>query len=188
VVRETLLGFGALTNGNAFETRREELRAAVERFLQSAAAVEDSRWTLPTKPDKWSPGEVAEHLVLTYDAVLRELGGGVGMRLRLNWWRRLYVRARFLRPLLAEGRFPEPSPAVREVRPTGPVRGKAELVRVFRERARAFEEGIAAAHEKGGFRMTHPFFGKLGALDSVRLVTVHIEHHRKQLLPLGEPR
>jgi hypothetical protein len=29
------------------------------------------------------------------------------------------------------------------------VRGKAELVQVFRERARAFDEGIAAAHERG---------------------------------------
>ena len=169
-----------------FEARRTELRATVERFLLSVDATPDARWKEPARPDKWSPAEIGEHLVLTYEAVLRELGGGVGMRLRLNWWRRLYVRARYLRPLLAEGRFPEPSPAVREVRPTGPVRGKAELVQVFRERARAFDEGIAAAHHKGRFRMTHPFFGRLGTLDSVRLVAVHIEHHRKQL-PIGEP-
>jgi hypothetical protein len=188
VVREALLHGGALTGAGAFETRREELRSAVERFLESAAAVEDARWTLPTQPDKWSPAEIGEHLVLTFDAVLRELGGGVGMRLRLGWWRRLYIRARYLRPLLAEGRFPEPSPAVREVRPTGPARCKAELVQVFRERARAFDEGIAAAHEKGRFRMTHPFFGRLGTLDSVRLVAVHIEHHRKQLSFKGDPR
>ena len=179
MVREALLRGGALTGD--FAARRAELRATVERFLRSVEATPDARWTQPAKPDKWSPAEIGEHLVLTFDAVLRELGGGVGMRLRLNWWRRLYVRARYLRPLLAEGRFPERSPAVREVRPTGPVRGKAELVRVFRERARAFDEGIAAAHETGGFRMTHPFFGRLHASDSVRLVDVHIEHHRKQL-------
>jgi DinB family protein len=184
VVREALLRGGTLTGD--FEARRTELRATVERFLRSVDATPDARWKEPARPDKWSPAEIGEHLVLTYEAVLRELGGGVGMRLRLSWWRRLYVRARYLRPLLAEGRFPEPSPAVREVRPTGPVRGKAELVQVFRERARAFDEGIAAAHQKGRFRMTHPFFGRLGALDSVRLVAVHIEHHRKQL-PTGEP-
>jgi hypothetical protein len=103
------------------------------------------------------------------------------MRLRLNWWMRLYIRARYLRPLLRDGRFPARAPAVREVRPSGPARDKAELVRLFRERARAFDEGIAAAHLEGGFRMTHPFFGSLDTSDSVRLVDVHIEHHRKQL-------
>jgi hypothetical protein len=103
------------------------------------------------------------------------------MRVRLTWWRRLYIRARYLRPLLAHGRFPPGSPAVREVRPAGPPRAKAELLGAFRERAAAFDEGIAAAHQKGGFHMTHPFFGRLGTSDSVRLVDVHIEHHRKQL-------
>ena len=179
MVREALLRGGALTGD--FEERRAGLRATVERFLRSIDATPDARWTEPTRPDKWSPAEIAEHLVLTYDAVLRELGGGVGMRLRLNWWRRLYARARYLRPLLLEGRLPEGAPAVREIRPTGPVRAKAELLQVFRERARAFDEGIAAAHARGGFKMTHPFFGRLHASDSVRLVDVHIEHHRKQL-------
>jgi hypothetical protein len=180
VVREALRG-GAALKASSFESRREELRATVERFVQTLEVVADARWTMPTKPDKWSPAEVAEHLVLTYEAVLRELGGGVGMRLRLSWWMRLYIRARYLRPLLKYGRFPERAPAVREVRPAGPPRGKAELVTRFRERARAFDEGICAAHRKGGFRMTHPFFGRLDTSDSVRLVDVHIEHHRKQL-------
>jgi hypothetical protein len=181
VVREAFLGGGALTSDDSFEGRREQLRATVERFLESVAAVDEARWTSPAKPDKWSPAEIAEHLLLTYDAVLRELGGGVGMRLRLNWWMRLYIRARYLRPLLKYGRFPERAPAVREVRPTGPVHGKAELIQAFRERARAFDEGIAAAHRQGRYRMTHPFFGKLDSSDAVRLVDVHIEHHRKQL-------
>ena len=179
MVREALLRDGALTGD--FEARRAGLQATVERFLRCIDATPDERWKEPARPDKWSPAEIGEHLVLTYDAVLRELGGGVGMRLRLNWWLRLYARVRYLRPLLEQGRFPERARAVREVRPTGPVRGKPELVQVFRERARAFDQGIAAAHAKGGFRMTHPFFGRLHVSDSVRLVDVHIEHHRKQL-------
>jgi hypothetical protein len=159
----------------------------VLRFVQSAEAVPDASWKLPARPDKWSPAQVAEHLVLTYEAALREMDGGAGMRPRLRWWRRLYVRARYLRPLLEHGRFPERSPAVREIRPAGPARDKAELLQTFRERARAFDEGVAAAQQKGGFRLTHPFFGRLGTLDSVRLVAVHMEHHRQQL-PEGETR
>jgi hypothetical protein len=185
VVREALRGGAALTQADAFDDRREELRETVERFLASLAAVDEARWGAPSKPDKWSPAEVAEHLVLTYEAVIRELSGGVGMRLRLNWWKRLYIRARYLRPLLRHGSFPDRAPAVREVRPAGPARAKPELLAAFRERARAFDEGIAAAHRKGGFRMTHPFFGRLDTSDSVRLVDVHIEHHRKQLPGAG---
>ena len=151
------------------------------RFVESAGAVDEARWSEPTRQDKWSPAEVAEHLVLSYEVALREMQGGVPMRVRLNWWRRWYARARYLRPLLEHGRFPERAPAVREIRPTGPKRAKAELLESLQERAQAFDRGIAEARGKGGFRMTHPFFGRLNPLDSVRLVAVHIEHHRQQL-------
>lgn len=164
-----------------WDARRADHRAAVERFLESAEAVQDGEWAIHPRQDKWSPAQIAEHLVLTYDAMLRELKGGVGLRLRGSWWRRLVIRLRFLPMVLKQGRLPSGAPAVREVRPGDATRDKAELVRVFRERALQFDEGIGAAHHKGGVRLTHPFFGRLDASQALKLVAVHIEHHRKQL-------
>lgn len=161
--------------------RRADHRAAVERFLESAEAVRDGQWTAHPLPDKWSPAQIAEHLVLTYDAMLRELKGGVGLRLRGSWWRRLLIRLRFLPMVLKQGRLPSGAPAVREVRPGDAICDKADFMRVFRERAQEFDLGIGAAHQKGGVRLTHPFFGRLDPSQALTLVAVHIEHHRKQL-------
>jgi len=43
---------------------------AVTDFLTTAGALAPSEWGRHRAPGKWSPGQVAEHLVLTY-----ELGG-----------------------------------------------------------------------------------------------------------------
>lgn len=166
---------------NDRERRLSEHRAAVERFLASAEAVTDARWSERPQGDKWSAAQVAEHLVLTYDAMLRELQGGVGMRLRGSWWRRAVIRLRFLPMVLNQGRLPAGAPAVREIRPGDAAREKTDLVPVFRQRASQFEEAIGAAHSRGGVRLTHPFFGRLGPLEALALVAVHIEHHRRQL-------
>lgn len=164
-----------------WDARRADHRAAVERFLESAAAVPEGRWSARPLPDKWSPAQIAEHLVLTYDAMLRELAGGVGLRMRGSWWRRLVIRLRYLPMVLKQGRLPEGAPAVREVRPGDATRDKAELVRLLRQRAQEFDEGMGAAHQKGGVRLSHPFFGRLDTSQALKLVAVHIEHHRKQL-------
>jgi hypothetical protein len=184
VVREALRGAGAAP-GAALSAdlagRFADHRAAVDGFLAAAEGVDAARWA--TRPDaaKWSPGQVVEHVLLTYEAMLRELQGGVGMRLRANWWRRLVIRLRYLPAVLNEGRLPDGAPAVREIRPGDVVREKQDLLLCFRERAAQFDETIGAAHHRGGGKLTHPFFGRLGTAEALALLTAHTEHHRKQL-------
>jgi hypothetical protein len=47
-------------------------RQAVTDFLTTAGALAPSEWGRPRAPGKWCPGQVTEHLVLTY-----ELGRGI---------------------------------------------------------------------------------------------------------------
>ena len=147
--------------------------------------LDDAAWTRPRADGKWCPGEVVEHLLLSYDALLRELGGGEGMRLRASWWRRLVIRVRYLPMVLDGGRLPEGAPAVREIRPAAPARTRDAGTRALRERALRFDSEIALAFERGSPRLTHPFFGRLRAPQALRFVAVHLEHHRKQIAPRG---
>src|SRR4030095_8755207 len=92
-------------------------RASVDEFRDAASAVDPADWDAQPGAEKWSPGQIAEHLRLTYEVLLRELGGGTGMRVRLPWWQRGLLRATVLRRIVARGTFPSGAPAVREIRP-----------------------------------------------------------------------
>jgi hypothetical protein len=165
-----------------WEALRAEHRHNMEAFVSSAGALLPADWLRKPSPDKWSPAQIARHLVLTYDVVLRDLEGGVGFRLRLTWWRRLSIRLRYLGAVLNEGRFPPGSPAVREVRPGDETRPQAALIAEFRERADRFEAEISRVAASGR-TFAHPFFGRLKPAQGLRLISAHIEHHRRQLLP-----
>lgn len=153
----------------------------MERLITDIERLEDAAWLRAPAPEKWCPGQIAEHLVLSYDALLSELAGGHGMRLRGSWGRRLWIRLRYLPMVLRQGRMPSGAPAVREVRPSEPPRPRVLVVEALRERAARFDRELTRAFEAGGRRLTHPFFGSLRPPQALKLVAVHLEHHRKQL-------
>ena len=56
-----------------------EHRAAIEAFARTAESVDPAVWNLPRAEGKWTPAQVVQHLILSYEAGLRELDGGAGM-------------------------------------------------------------------------------------------------------------
>jgi hypothetical protein len=163
--------------------RCEEHRREVASFLAIVEALDDAAWAREPAPGKWSPGQITEHLVLSYAAMRRELEGGVGLRLRTTFWRRLLIRWRYLPMVLREKRLPAGARAVREIRPSGEPRPRTVAAPDLREQARRFEEELTRARDRGRVRLTHPFFGRLGADEAMRFVAVHAAHHRGQLPP-----
>lgn len=159
----------------------EEHRAALRRFAESAESLPETGWTRHPAPGKWSPAEVCEHLALAYEALLREMEGGPGMRLLGPPWRRTLLRWILLPHVLFHRSFPLRAPAPREIRhPEGnPDRAAAlERLRAFGER---FEREVGALHRSGRGGLTHPYFGSLAPLKALRFVAVHLDHHRRQL-------
>jgi hypothetical protein len=57
----------------------------------------------------------------------------------------------------------------------------------LRDQANLFEQELGRAHESGGARLTHPFFGHQSAPEALRFVAVHAAHHRRQLPGAVEP-
>ena len=150
-------------------------------FLADAERLDEAAWGRKPAPGKWSPGQIAEHLVLSYAAMRRELAGGTGLRLRTKLWRRLLIRWRFLPMILKAGRLPPGAPAVREIRPAEEPRAQSVVTGELRDLATRFEQELGQARETGGGRLTHPFFGRLTPLEAIRFVAVHAAHHRRQL-------
>lgn len=163
-----------------FERHLSRHHEAVARFVASARRLDDVAWQARAATGKWCPGQVAEHVALTYDTLVKELRGGSGMRSRLPFWKRTMLRWRFLPQILSEGRFPK-SPAPREIRPPAEPRPQTAVLEALRADADRFEDGLTRARAQGGGRLTHAYFGRLGPDEMLRLITAHTEHHRRQL-------
>jgi hypothetical protein len=154
---------------------------AVDQFAARAAAVPGERWAEPRAPGKWSPAQETQHLVLAYEVLLRELGGGHGLRLQLGPWQRLLLRWLVKPRLLRTGRFPAVR-APRELRPAARPAGQTALVARLRRRAGDFAAAVDGARTATpGRRLTHPFFGSLSLAEAVRFCEVHVSHHAARL-------
>jgi hypothetical protein len=157
-------------------------RASVREFVATAGTVEEERWERPAAPGKWSPSLVAEHLRVTYEVLLRELGGGSGIRIRLGWWRRTVLRATVLPRIVARGRFPAGAPAVREIRPGEGPFDRAATLSGLETLATELGQQLEA---RPGVSLSHAFFGKMTAPVGLRVLAAHNRHHAAQLPAAG---
>jgi len=154
-------------------------REAIEQVAVAVELQDPALWAVPRQPGKWSPSEIAQHLVISYEPALAELDGGAGFALVLPWWKRTALRWTVL-PRILGGRFPKGAPAPKEARPRGGAASPREAARALRENAARFELRLVEAHAAGPVRLTHAYFGKLTAPQILKLVAVHAMHHREQ--------
>jgi hypothetical protein len=155
-----------------------EALAAVTRAAES---VPGDAWRQPVQEGKWTPAEVVEHLTLAYDALLKELSGGPGMKYRPNAVIRFILRYTVLPRILRGEPFPR-ARAPRETRPADTPLAQPEAVRRLRDRgAAAVAEMERALGSRPGTKLTHAYFGRLPLTTGLTLIARHINHHRKQL-------
>lgn len=168
-----------MTATETLDRAADEHRKAVGECVATIRALGAAQWTVARAEGKWTPAQIAEHLRLAYEPLLLEVGGGSGMAVRLPWWKWRLVRWKFL-PLILRGGFPKGAPAPREFRPTSHSSTPAEAAHRLSRSAEEFLGRLAEAAERRTVRMTHPYFGKLTALETLTLLTTHARHHRKQ--------
>src|SRR5215471_12450568 len=81
-----------------------EHHAAVGQFLDTARAMSAQQWITPREPGKWTPGQIAEHLAITYEYGIA-LANGSPPGGSLPFFLRPIVRVAFVNPTLKAGRF-----------------------------------------------------------------------------------
>jgi hypothetical protein len=159
----------------------EEHRAALAAFLDAAESLGDEEWRAPWRPGKWTRAQVTEHLVLAYDALLRELATGHGVRPKVGPWRQTVLRWVVLPHILFHRSFPVRAASPRETRPPEASTPRPQLLRRMRELGERFEHELDRARRAGRGQLTHPYFGRIGPVKAMRFVAVHIEHHTRQV-------
>jgi hypothetical protein len=160
--------------------------SASAAFAAAAEAVEPAAWDRPRAEGKWSPAQITDHLIQTYDVVLREISGGSGMKVRTRPWLRILLRLTYMPRILRGGWFPARAPAPPEIRPSREPRDQNSAVALFRQRAGELETAAREVRTRTPeVRITHAYFGALKPATGMLFCARHIEHHLAQLKALN---
>ena len=162
-----------------WERASRENQAAVDGFLRAASAVPAAAWHVPLRPGGWTPGQVAEHVVLAYEVFVGQLAGEPDMKRILGPAKQTFLRWILLPHVLFHRSFPVRAGAPREVRPDGNGVEQSALEARLRGAAGKLERDIRASTLP---HIRHPYFGPLPLRRALRFIAVHTEHHTKQLL------
>jgi hypothetical protein len=168
----------------AWDAALAEHREALEGFLRVAREAPEARWTAAAREGAWSPSEVAEHLSLTYEAVLGELDGGPPLAPRARVWQQTLFRWIILPHILFHRTVPVRVRAPREVRPakrTGTPAGREVGLQRLRSLGETFESRVAGLADRDARTVGHPYFGPISLRRAVRFAAAHIEHHTRQI-------
>jgi uncharacterized damage-inducible protein DinB len=157
-------------------------RSVSDAYATAAEEIKPGAWHRPLAEGKWSPAQITDHLIRTYDILLRELESGKGMRVRTRFLLRTFLRLTLMPRLLRGGRFPERAPAPPEIRPGDAPADQQEGLALFRRRAAEFEAAAQRARTQNPrSQLTHAYFGPSSLANGVLFCARHIEHHRAQI-------
>ena len=155
--------------------------ASAAAYRETADAISSASWSVPLGEGKWSPAQVTEHLNRTYKVVIGELSGEKGIRIRTPWLLRQVLRQTVLRSIYRKRQLPKGARAPSEVIPKEVDGSQSELIERFRSLATQFEQVAQSNVGKEGRKLTHHIFGEIDALRGIDFVTIHIEHHHRQI-------
>lgn len=155
-------------------------RQGVDVFIDLARALDPDRWANPVKPSGWSPAQITDHLIRTYDFGSGIIDGTItGPRLpRLMRW---LIGRFWLRPALRNGRFTGKAKAPGFFQPAATGGTTGDLLPRLRTSSERFASLVDQAVSRGTTSVEHPMFGTMGLIDFLELQVIHVRHHRAQL-------
>jgi hypothetical protein len=165
----------------------EDHRAEVRLFLSAVDSVEERSWERPWAAGKWTPAQIAEHVVLYYEVGVRVLAGTHRFRQRVGRVQGWLLRLVLLPHILFHRTLPLRVRAPKEVVPTGSLT-RGELRSRLERLTDEFERATIAAEAFRASSLVHPYFGPIRPLRFLRLSAVHLAHHRRQIEKAVAPR
>lgn len=165
----------------AWKEKIEAHRTAVENYVRSALDVGERDWQTTVVMDNWTPAQITEHLIRTYQVTLQELRGGPGVRPHYNFLLRPILRFTILPKIFRSRRIPAGAKAPTELMPEDSKESLQGAVDQLEHIANEFEREIFSRRNDKKVKISHHVFGAIELLEGLELATIHVDSHRQQL-------
>ena len=154
------------------------LNKSEKEFLDAVDSVSDAQWTFKAGPDRWSIGEVAEHLVLAEAGLFTTATKSVAAPAD-DKWTATVGKTDMLKRALPNRTTKVDAP--QEIRPRGDLTRAQVMARFKEQRART----LAFAQETEAPLKAHtapnPFFGAINAHQLLLYIPLHNLRHDQQI-------
>jgi hypothetical protein len=163
----------------AERTELVELLLKSERdFMQELDGLNERQWSFELGPDRWSVGEVVEHIVLAdrllFDTATKSLTGQPDAQ-----WEATLRKTETLRRALPDRSRRVDAPGVSQPRRAMP---REELLsRFMDQRARALKYARETDAPLKAYTSANPFFGSLNAHQWLLYIPLHHLRHNQQI-------
>jgi hypothetical protein len=144
-------------------------RTAIAGYLQTASRIDEQVWRLPVKAEKWTPAQITEHLILTYQITLKQIRGGQGIKPHYNFLLRPILRLVVLPGIFRERQLPGGAKAPQEIMPEDSKMPRETALKQLKDLSVEFETEILSRRSDEKLRLTHHVFGQIKPLKGVDL-------------------
>jgi hypothetical protein len=155
-----------------------DARSAYADFTVALGAVPSARWIEPRAKGKWSPGQLAEHIAISFELADRVVRG-LPLKTALPGVMRWMLRQTYVKPILRNGAM-KPGKTVPQFQPSATPAFEPTMKRLDAAMM-SFVAACVEAARSGKTTVEHPAFGTLPLLDYARLQVIHVRHNLVQV-------
>ena len=157
------------------------LRGSQRDFLKSVQDLSSEQWSWKPAPDRWSAGEVAEHILLSESALFAKVQEALSNPPNPEWEKKTAGKTEFLEKVMPNrlGRAQAPE----GIQPQGKL-SRAEIMSRYaeaRERTLRFAQETKAALKEHTAEHPFPVFNTLSAWQWLLYIPLHNTRHVKQI-------
>lgn len=156
----------------------ELLLKSEQEMLQAIDGLTDQQWTFKPAPERWSVGEVVEHIVLA-DALLFDTAVKALDRQLDEGWNTTLAKTDVLRKALPDRSRRVDAPAA--IKPQQAMTRAALVSRFKEQRAKALAFVRATDKPLKAHTAPNPFFGSLNAHQWLLYIPLHHVRHNQQI-------
>ncbi len=150
-----------------------------KEFLAAIEGVSERQWKWKPSPDRWSVGEVAEHIVLAEAGQFGNVKRAISLPANPDWEEKTKGKTARLEAVLAPrlGKAQAPEPIV----PKGEMTLSQVKERFERQRVEIVKFATETDVPLKQFTIDNPFFGTLNAYHWLIYAPLHTMRHDKQI-------
>jgi uncharacterized damage-inducible protein DinB len=155
------------------------LALAQKETLDAVESLSDAQWTFKPAPEKWSVGEVVEHLLLIEESRVPAVEAKLAEKPEANWQEKKIASTEMLEMALVNRSVKVQAPEA--FQPTGKLARKDAIERYKNARAKLVELVSRPDIEPKSHFFQHPFFGTLNGYQAFLGVGLHNRRHNQQI-------